>query len=68
MKKVISKATGALAIIAIVAVSSANKVNAQPVKMDDVNINTAENFEAVLQSDPTWTFVSKHYVYKGTQK
>tara|TARA_B110000503_G_C7119309_1_gene401746 strand:- start:1122 stop:1334 length:213 start_codon:yes stop_codon:yes gene_type:complete len=68
MKKVILKAAGTLAIVAIVAFSSINTTNAQSVSMDDLNINTTENLEEVLLSEHPWTFISSEYVYKGTKK
>jgi len=68
MKSKLLKFAGALAIVAVVGLSSISTTNAQPVSMDGVDINTVENFDEMLQKEITWTFVSKHYVYNGTQE
>lgn len=67
MKKVILKAAGVFAIVAIVAVSSINTTNAQSTSMDDLNISTADNLEQELIKEHPWTFVSSEYVYTGTK-
>ena len=65
MKK-LAKLTGALAVVALFAVSAINTTNAKEVSMDDVNVQTAENFESMAKD--SWTFISRDFVYTGTSE
>ena len=65
MKK-LAKLTGALAVVALFAVSAINTTNAKEVSMDDVNVSTAENLEIMAKDE--WTFISRDFVYTGTSE
>ncbi|WP_046757835.1 hypothetical protein [Kordia jejudonensis] len=65
MKKLI-KLTGALAVVALFAVSAINTTNAQEVTMDDVNVSTVENLDNMLKDE--WTFISRDFVYTGSSE
>ena len=65
MKK-LAKLTGALAVVALFAVSAINTTNAKEVSMDDVNVQTAENLEIMAKDE--WTFISRDFVYTGTSE
>ncbi|WP_298417399.1 hypothetical protein [uncultured Kordia sp.] len=65
MKK-LAKLTGALAVVALFAVSAINTSNAQEVSMDDVNVTTVENLDNMLKDE--WTFISRDFVYTGTSE
>ncbi|WP_299677570.1 hypothetical protein [uncultured Tenacibaculum sp.] len=69
MKNLVSKLIGGIALTALVIGSVTTTVNAQPVDMNDVNINTAESFEAFAAAEKEeWTFISRDFVYKGSKE
>ncbi|WP_442265277.1 hypothetical protein ACSIGC_13180 [Tenacibaculum sp. ZS6-P6] len=68
MKNLVSKLIGGIALTALVIGSLTTTVNAQPVDMNDVNINTAESFEAFVAEKEDWTFISRDFVYKGSKE